>query len=84
MGLLTPQTTKEEILALYQEVYRLKRAPGEAQCSNNMAEETGIESLEDTKGMPPATGGIAWGPPNQRGKLEDTPPGCLLRQTFHT
>ena len=27
MGLITPETTHKEILALYQEVYRLKRGP---------------------------------------------------------
>ena len=33
MGLLTPQTMYEEILALYQEVYQLRRDPGEVQGS---------------------------------------------------
>ena len=49
MGLLTPQTTHKEILALYQEVCQLKRGPGEAQCSENMAEETCVETLETLK-----------------------------------
>ena len=43
MGLLTPQTTHEEILTLYQEVYQLKRGPGEVQCSENIVEETHSE-----------------------------------------
>ena len=46
MGLLTPQTTHEEILVLYQEVYQLKRDPGEVQCSEDIAEETHAEILE--------------------------------------
>ena len=49
MGLLTPQTMHEEILALYQEVYQLKRDPGEVQCSENMVEETCIKILEALK-----------------------------------
>ena len=49
MGLLTPQTTHEEILALYQEVYQLKRGPGEVQCSESTAEETQIKILETLK-----------------------------------
>ena len=46
MGLLTPQTMHEEILALYKEVYQLKRDPGEVQCSEDAVEETYIEILE--------------------------------------
>ena len=49
MGLLIPQTTHEETLALYQEVYQLKRGPWEVQCSENMAEETHIEILDTLK-----------------------------------
>ena len=49
MGLLTPQTTHEEILALYQEVYWLMRDPGEVQCSEHMMEETQIKILETLK-----------------------------------
>ena len=46
MGLLNPQTTHEEILALYQEVYQLRRDPGEVQCSEDIAEETQAKILE--------------------------------------
>ena len=46
MGPLTSQTTHNEILALYQEVYQLKRDPGEVQCSENTVEETQIKILE--------------------------------------
>ena len=46
MGLLTPQTTHEEILVLYQEVYQFKRDPGEVQCSEDIVEETHAEILE--------------------------------------
>ena len=49
MGLLTPQTMHEEILALYQEVFQLKRNPGEIQYSEKMAEETHIKILETLK-----------------------------------
>ena len=52
MGLLIPQTMNEEILALYQEVYQPKRAPGEVQCLDNMAEETCIKKPGGTKGTP--------------------------------
>ena len=46
MGLLTPQTTYEEILALYKKVYQLKRDSGEVQCSEDIVEETCAEILE--------------------------------------
>ena len=49
MGLLTPPATQEEILALYQEVYQLKRDPGEVLCSEDTVEETCIEILETLK-----------------------------------
>ena len=49
MGLLTPEMTLEEILVLYQEVYQLKRDPGEVQCSADAAEEAHIEILEVLK-----------------------------------
>ena len=49
MGLLTLQTTHEEILALYQEVYQLKRDPGEDPCSEDTVEEIWIEILETLK-----------------------------------
>ena len=45
MGLLTPEMMLEEILALYQEVYQLKRDPGEVQCSAGAAEEAHTEIL---------------------------------------
>ena len=46
MGLLTPQTTHEGILAMYQEVYQLKRDPREVHCSEDIVEETHAEILE--------------------------------------
>ena len=46
MGMLTPQTTHKEILALYLEVYQLKRDPGEVQCSEDVVEETCAEIRE--------------------------------------
>ena len=49
MGLLTPEMTLKEILVLYQEVYQLKRDPGEVQCSADAAEEAHIEILEVLK-----------------------------------
>ena len=49
MVLLTLQTMHDEILDLYQEVYWLKRDPGEVQCLENIAEETQIEILETLK-----------------------------------
>ena len=49
MGLLTPETMLEEILVLYQEVYQLKRDPGEVQHSNNAAEEAHSEILKVVK-----------------------------------
>ena len=49
MGLLTPGTMLKEILALYWEVFQLKRDPGEVQCSEDTVEETQIEILETLK-----------------------------------
>ena len=49
VGLLTPKMTLEEILILYQEVYQLKRDPGEVQCSAGAAEEAHAEILEVLK-----------------------------------
>ena len=49
VGLLIPSPMYEEILTLYQEVYQLKRDPGEVQCSENMVEETCIEILDALK-----------------------------------
>ena len=49
MGLLTPQTMLEEILALYQEVYQLRRDPGEVQRSDDTVEETWTEILGTLK-----------------------------------
>ena len=49
MGLLTPETTLRRILVLYQEVYQLKRDPGEVQCSAGAAEEVHAEILEVLK-----------------------------------
>ena len=46
MGLLTRQTTHEEILALYKDVYQLRRDPGEVQCSKDIVEKTQAEILE--------------------------------------
>ena len=49
MVLLTPRMMLDEILVLYQEVYQLKRDPGEVQCSAGAAEEAHIEILEVLK-----------------------------------
>ena len=49
MGLLTPEMALEEILALYQEVYQLKREPAGVQCTEDMVGETHIEILEVIK-----------------------------------
>ena len=46
MGILTPEMMLEEILVLYQEIYQLKRDPGEVQCSAGVAEEAHTEILE--------------------------------------
>ena len=46
MGLLTPLMMHDEIMALYQDVYQLKRDPGEVQCSKDAAEEAHNEILE--------------------------------------
>ena len=45
MEILTPETTQGEVTALYQEVYQLKRNPGEVLCSEDTMEETHIEIL---------------------------------------
>ena len=49
MEMLTLETTCEEIMALYQEVYQLKRNPGEVPCLEDMTEEIQIEILEMLK-----------------------------------
>ena len=49
MWLPTPKMTLEEILVLYQEVYQLKRDPGEVQVSAGAAEGTHSEILEVLK-----------------------------------
>ena len=49
MGLLTPEMMLEEILVLYQEVYRLRSDLGEVQYSAGVAEDTHIEILEVLK-----------------------------------
>ena len=46
MGLLTPTTMHDEIMALYQGVYQLRRDPGEVQCSKDAAEEAHNEIFE--------------------------------------
>ena len=76
MGLLTPQTMNEEILALYQEVYQLKRAPGEVQCSDNMAEETHIEILEALWHR--------WGPTQLEREIRRDTPRMPAQVEFHT
>ena len=49
MELLTPKSTWEEIMALYHQVYQLKRDLGEIPCSEDTAEETFIQTLEMLK-----------------------------------
>ena len=49
MELLTHESTWEEIMALYHQVYQLKRNLGEVPCSEDTAEETDIEILEMLK-----------------------------------
>ena len=49
MHLLTEETTQEEVVALYHEVYQLKRSPREFPCSEDTAEETHLEILEKLK-----------------------------------
>ena len=46
LELLTQETTQEEAIALYHEVYQLKRSPGEVPCSADAMEETHMEILE--------------------------------------
>ena len=46
MELLIQETTQEEIMALYHQVYQLKRKPGKVPCSQDMTEETHVEILE--------------------------------------
>ena len=43
------ETTHEEVMALYQEVYQLKRNPGEVPCLEDTTEEIQIEILEMLK-----------------------------------
>ena len=49
MEMLTSESTQEEIMALYHQVYQLKRDPCEISCSEDTAEETLIEILEMLK-----------------------------------
>ena len=49
MGLLAQETTWEEIMALYHQVYQLKRNPREVPCSEDTMEETCLEILEMLK-----------------------------------
>ena len=49
MEMLTPETTQDKVIALYQEVYHLKRNPWEIFCSGDTAEETHLEILEALK-----------------------------------
>ena len=46
MEMLTLETTCEEVMALYQEVYLLKRNPGEVPCLEETTKEIQIEILE--------------------------------------
>ena len=49
MELLTLKSTQEEIMALYHQVYQLKRNLGEVPCSKDTAEETCEEIFEMLK-----------------------------------
>ena len=49
MELLTPESTWEEIMTLYYQVYHLKRNLEEVPCSKDIAEETHLEILEMLK-----------------------------------
>ena len=77
--LLTHETTQEEIMGIYHQVYQLKRKPREEPCSQDMAEETCIETLEMLKECL----WHRWGLPSQRswgeGLQAPEPLGCLLR-----
>ena len=52
MELLTQETTWEEIMALYHQVYQLKRSPGPVPCLEDTTEEIHIEILEMLKEHP--------------------------------
>ena len=47
MELLTHESTWKEIMPLYHQAYQLKRNLGEVPCSQDTAEETHIEILDD-------------------------------------
>ena len=49
MELLTHETTWEEIMGIYHQVYQLRRKPREVPCSQDTAEETHMEILEMLK-----------------------------------
>ena len=49
MELLTLETTQEEIMTLYYQVYQLKRSPREVPCLEDTVEETCMEILETLK-----------------------------------
>ena len=49
MELITQETTQEEIMALYHQVYQLKRNPREVPCSEDTKEEICLEILETLK-----------------------------------
>ena len=60
MGLLTPEKMLEEILVLYQEVYKLKSDPGGVQCSTGAAEEAHTEVQEVFKACLQHRQGSSW------------------------
>ena len=49
MELMAHESTQEELMALYHQVYQLKRDLGEVPCSKDTAEEIHIEILETLK-----------------------------------
>ena len=68
MELLTPKSTWEVIMALYYQVYQLKRNLGEVPCSKDIAEETHLEILEMLK----ACLQCRWGPTQPEGLRQFT------------
>ena len=74
MEMLTPETTQDEVMALYQEVYQLKRNPGEVPCLEDTAKEIQIEISD----MLRECLWCKWGPA-QLEELRWRTPRCLLK-----
>ena len=91
MGLLTPETTLEEILALYQEVHWLRREPGEVQCTEDVVRKAHNKILEAIRaclwhvdGVPPSWQSLDKSP-GHWGKHSITPTcSCLMTTSIST